>query len=153
MIKRMDQERPVPVLTRSYGEAQTIYKMFRKRAGHRYCRVMKLESGEDASTQDDRITDFDGWDTGKKALIGPGDRIGTGNDIQTVEVGINLGWVGQECRRRSSSASGACSGGLRRRSQSSSSTCRRPAGGGIDTLRQCRLRPKRGGVRLVDGCA
>jgi hypothetical protein len=84
----MERDKPTLVLTRSYAESDKLYK--RLWAACNGVKIQKLEQGEDASTQDKRITTFDDWDTKRKVLIGPGDRIGTGNDIQSVEVGINL---------------------------------------------------------------
>lgn len=84
----MERDKPTLVLTRSYAESDELYK--RLWAACDGIEIQKLEQGEDASTQDEQITTFDAWDTKRKVLIGPGDRIGTGNDIQSVEVGINL---------------------------------------------------------------
>lgn len=84
----MASNKPTLVLTRSYAEADEIYKLLHESLNG--VQIQKLESGEEGSVHDDRITTFDGWDTDRKVLIGPGDRIGTGNDIQSVEVGINL---------------------------------------------------------------
>lgn len=84
----MDNDKPTLVLTRSYAESDNLYKQLWESCDE--VKIQKLEQGEDASTQDERITTFDDWETDRKVLIGPGDRIGTGNDIQSVEVGINL---------------------------------------------------------------
>ncbi len=85
----MDDERPTLILTRSYSEANRI-------AAHLYESdsvkpdVMKTLSQKNKNNHDDTIQAFDKEKTGRKILIGPGDRIGTGVDIKTVEVGINL---------------------------------------------------------------
>lgn len=84
----MAANKPTLVLTRSYAEADEIYKLLKETLDD--VQIEKLESGEEGSVHDKRITRFDSWDTDQKVLIGPGDRIGTGNDIQSVEVGINL---------------------------------------------------------------
>lgn len=86
--EEMTAGRPVLILTRSYREADRFYKEVRSRTSAG--KVQKLGSDESAAEQDDRITTFDEWETDVKALIGPGDRIGTGNDIQSVEVGVNI---------------------------------------------------------------
>lgn len=84
----MSSSRPTLLLTRSYREGNRLSKQLRQACND--IKIQKLEQGEDADNQDNRITTFDDWSTGRKVLIGPGDRIGTGNDIQSVEVGINV---------------------------------------------------------------
>ncbi|WP_222913480.1 hypothetical protein [Natrinema sp. SYSU A 869] len=82
------EERPVLVLTRSYGEAKEIWEALYDRDDDRY--VQRLKAGGSATDHDDTIRAFDEVDTDEKVLIGPGKRIGQGNDIQSVEVGINI---------------------------------------------------------------
>ena len=84
----LDRERPVLILTRSYSEAKSIWKALYDRSSDRV--VRRLNRDDSAAKQDRIITAFDKDDTGEKVLIGPGKRIGQGNDIQSVEVGINI---------------------------------------------------------------
>jgi len=84
----MANGQPTLVLSRSYKEGDRLYKQLQQACDD--IRIQKLEGDEDADSQDKRITTFDDWETNQKVLIGPGDRVGTGNDIQSVEVGINL---------------------------------------------------------------
>lgn len=79
--------RPVLVLTRSYGEAEEIeaaLECTNKRV------IKRLRAAQSAEDHDATIRAFDEADTDEKVLIGPGKRIGQGNDIQSVEVGINI---------------------------------------------------------------
>lgn len=84
----MDRERPTLVLTRSYDESEQVKEAIQDRLSS--VRIITLDGDRDASAQDKQIQQFDEISTGRKILVGPGDRIGTGNDIQSVEVGINL---------------------------------------------------------------
>jgi len=84
----LSDERPVLILTQSYEEGKEIWQELYEGNDDRVIR--RLESGQSASTQDDLIQQFDDADTNKKVLIGPGKRIGQGNDIHSVEVGINI---------------------------------------------------------------
>lgn len=86
--RAMADEKPTLLLTRSYKEGDRLYRELKRTTSD--IKIQKLEQEESATDQDSRITDFDGWETGRKVLIGPGSHIGTGNDIQSVEVGINL---------------------------------------------------------------
>jgi len=80
--------RPVLVLTRSYREAKQIWQELYDRHDDRV--VRQLDADQDAAKQDSIIRSFDEAETDEKALIGPGKRIGQGNDIKSVEVGINI---------------------------------------------------------------
>ncbi|WP_436926036.1 helicase-related protein [Halosimplex amylolyticum] len=80
--------RPVLVLTRSYREAKDIWQELYDRHDDRV--VRRLDADQDAAKQDSIIRSFDEAETDEKALIGPGKRIGQGNDIKSVEVGINI---------------------------------------------------------------
>lgn len=84
----LSEGRPVLVLTRSYGEANEIWKELYSNDDDRV--VKQLEAGASAEKHDKTIRSFDESDTQRKALIGPGKRIGQGNDIHSVEVGINI---------------------------------------------------------------
>jgi superfamily II DNA or RNA helicase len=84
----LENERPVLILTRSYPEAETLWNKLYERKSERV--VRRLEQKQTAETQDSIIEKFDEEDTDRKVLIGPGERIGQGNDIHSVEVGINL---------------------------------------------------------------
>ncbi|WP_254523996.1 hypothetical protein [Natrinema caseinilyticum] len=86
--KALSEERPTLVLTRSYGEAKEIWEALYDRDDDRY--VQRLKADGSATDHDDTIRAFDEVDTDEKVLIGPGKRIGQGNDIQSVEVGINI---------------------------------------------------------------
>ncbi|ELY63599.1 DEAD/DEAH box helicase [Natronococcus jeotgali] len=85
----MEEARPTLILTRSYAEANQV-------ASHLYQSdavkpdVMRALSQKQKDGHHETIQKFDNEETGHKILIGPGDRIGTGVDIKTVEVGINL---------------------------------------------------------------
>jgi superfamily II DNA or RNA helicase len=83
----MAAERPTLVLTQSYGEAEALATRLDDVGAET---VVQLERGTDADTQAEKIESFDAAETGRKLLIGPGNRIGTGIDVRTVEVGINL---------------------------------------------------------------
>lgn len=80
--------RPVLILTRSYREAEQIEEMLEDGSDDHF--VKRLQSDQSASEQDEMIQSFDAAEIDEKVLIGPGKRIGQGNDIQTVEVGINI---------------------------------------------------------------
>lgn len=83
----MEAERPTIVLTQSYGESQAVAE----RLGDVGAKmIVQLERDADAGTQAEQIETFDQADEGQKLLIGPGKRIGTGIDVRSVEVGINL---------------------------------------------------------------
>jgi len=88
----MAAEQPALVLTRSYPEAETIATLVETEVDADT--VTTLKQGQSASAQEDDISAFDEVPTGQKVLIGPGKRLGTGVDIQTVEVGINLAQPG-----------------------------------------------------------
>jgi len=81
-------ERPVLVLTRSYKEAKEIWQALYDPDDNSV--VKRLEASQSAAEHDSTITSFDDAETDQKALIGPGKRLGKGNDIQSVEVGINI---------------------------------------------------------------
>jgi superfamily II DNA or RNA helicase len=80
--------RPVLVLTRSYAESKEIWQSLYDRHGDRV--IKRLEREQSAEKHDEIIRAFDDADTDEKAFIGPGKRIGEGNDIHSVEVGINI---------------------------------------------------------------
>ncbi|MFC6720278.1 hypothetical protein [Halobacteriaceae bacterium SHR40] len=80
--------RPTLVLTRTYGEAKTLWQELNKKDEDRL--IKRLEAGASAETHASTIRKFDESDADKKVLIGPGKRIGQGNDIHSVEVGINI---------------------------------------------------------------
>lgn len=84
----LERERPVLILTRSYNEAKEIWQALYDNRSDRV--VKKLNRDASAAEQDATITSFDEASTSRKVLIGPGKRIGQGNDIQSVEVGINI---------------------------------------------------------------
>ena len=84
----LEDEQPVLILTRSYPEAEAMWDRLYERYDDRF--VQRLEQGQTAEKQLDTIENFDKKDTSQKVLIGPGERIGQGNDIHSVEVGINL---------------------------------------------------------------
>lgn len=84
----LSRGRPTLILTQSYGEAKKIWKALYDRHGDRV--VKRIERDDSPAEQDEMITDFDAEDTDEKVLIGPGKHIGQGNDIQSVEVGINI---------------------------------------------------------------
>lgn len=87
VMEAMEAERPTLVLTQSYGEAELIAEQL---ADVDVDRVDRLERNTDAETQAERVEAFDAAEVDRKVLIGPGKRIGTGIDVQTIEVGINL---------------------------------------------------------------
>lgn len=80
-------ERPTLLLTQSYAEAEVAAERIDDLGAEH---ITRLERGTDAQTQAEQIEAFDDKRTGQKVLIGPGERIGTGIDIQSIEVGINL---------------------------------------------------------------
>lgn len=84
----LEDEQPVLILTRSYSEAEEIWNRLYEGRDDRF--VQRIEQGQTAEEQDGTIKKFDQNGTSKKVLIGPGERIGQGKDIQSVEVGINL---------------------------------------------------------------
>ncbi len=89
VAEAMENDSPTLILTRSYAEGKSVWQHLQQ-SDHVQREVMKTLSKGDSKTHDEEIQSFDNESTGKKILIGPGDRIGTGVDIKTVEVGINL---------------------------------------------------------------
>jgi len=83
----LDRGRPVLILTQSYSEAKELWKALYERDGRL---VERIERDASPATQDKTITEFDAAETDRKVLIGPGNHIGQGNDIQSVAVGINI---------------------------------------------------------------
>lgn len=86
--KALEQERPVLILTQSYQQAKDIWQALYDRNSERV--VKRIEQDASPAKQDRTIIDFDEADTKQKVLIGPGKHIGQGNDIKSVEVGINI---------------------------------------------------------------
>lgn len=86
--RALSDGRPVIILTRSYGEAKDIWQALYEQDDDRV--IKRLDADQDAEKQDSIIQSFDEAETDQKALIGPGKRIGQGNDIKSVEVGINI---------------------------------------------------------------
>jgi superfamily II DNA or RNA helicase len=84
----LSEERPTLILTRSYDEAKELWRALYNRHDDRI--VKRLEADQSVEGQDSIIQEFDDAETDEKVLIGPGKRIGQGNDIQSIEVGINL---------------------------------------------------------------
>lgn len=87
VAKAIANERPTLVLTQSYGEASAVAERLDDTGAER---IDCLERDRDTEQQADLIEAFDAVDESKKLLVGPGSRIGTGIDIRSVEVGINL---------------------------------------------------------------
>lgn len=92
LANAMDAARPALVLTRSYPEADTVHTVLSKWLDAD--RITTLEQGMEADEQAARINEFDADESGRKVLIGPGKRLGTGVDIPSLEVGINLAQPG-----------------------------------------------------------
>lgn len=83
----MDDGRPTLLLTQSYGEATAVADRLDDCGAER---IDCLERDTDAERQAERIEAFDEAPERRKLLVGPGSRIGTGIDVRSVEVGINL---------------------------------------------------------------
>lgn len=83
----MTAGRPTIILTQSYSESEAITERVQEIGAET---IVQLERGADGQTQAEQLEKFDNADEGSKLLIGPGKRIGTGIDIRSVEVGINL---------------------------------------------------------------
>lgn len=88
----MEAERPALVLTRSYPEADTVHTVLAEQLAAD--RITVLEQGMKADEQADIIKEFDADDLGRKVLIGPAKCLGTGVDIPSIEVSINLAQPG-----------------------------------------------------------
>lgn len=84
----LETGRPVLILTRSYDEAKILWEEIYDGSEERV--VKRLEAGQSAEKQASVIQAFDEAETDQKVLIGPGKRIGQGNDIHSIEVGINI---------------------------------------------------------------
>lgn len=88
VVESMAEDRPTLVLTQSYPEATALAKRLDGHVGAET--VTRLDQDSDAERQAETIREFDERPTDRKVLIAPGNRIGTGIDIRTVSVGINL---------------------------------------------------------------
>jgi superfamily II DNA or RNA helicase len=88
----VSNERPVLILTRSYGESEQLSKQLEKVSSEAVIKTIRRD--QSADEQDDTIQQFDTADTSKKVLIADGKRIGQGIDIHSVEVGINIAQPG-----------------------------------------------------------
>jgi superfamily II DNA or RNA helicase len=87
VAEAMEAGRPTLVLTQSYGEAELIADRLDD-VGAKRIDLLERDTGADA--QAEQIEAFDTAELGEKVLIGPGKRIGTGIDVRSIEVGINL---------------------------------------------------------------
>ncbi|AWB28517.1 DEAD/DEAH box helicase [Halococcoides cellulosivorans] len=86
--RSLAEKRPTLVLTRTYGETKALWQQLYDGSDDRV--VERLEAGGSAEEHASTIREFDEAETEEKVLIGPGNRIGQGNDIHSVEVGINI---------------------------------------------------------------
>lgn len=91
-LDAINNDQPVLILTRSYSETKQIYNNLQEKSVG--CKIVRLENNQNADKHDELIQEFDSAETDQKVLIGPGKRIGQGNDIQTVEIGINIAQPG-----------------------------------------------------------
>jgi len=90
VAEAMEDNRPSLVLTRSYAEAQQVWKKLHSSDQVEPDSMIALSQGESGESHDETLASFDNKKTQQKVLIAPGDRIGTGVDIKTLEVGVNL---------------------------------------------------------------